>query len=186
MQVDQEMLFEIILASNYLDIKPLLDVGCKTVANMIKGSHQRKSVRHSTSQMTSPLRRKSRFAGRMSGPRTVKFGIRYCGWVSDTTHVHLWTNAVPFPAIRSRFFTHASIWCFPPLCHHTHCISKVLPPSIDRKLGIVGLWSICFSAFHVFYIANEPTAWRSGKSGLGVADGRTGVYWSGRHLLSRE
>lgn len=24
-------------ASNYLDIKPLLDVGCKTVANMIKG-----------------------------------------------------------------------------------------------------------------------------------------------------
>lgn len=37
MQVDQEMLFEIILASNYLDIKSLLDVGCKTVANMIKG-----------------------------------------------------------------------------------------------------------------------------------------------------
>ncbi|KAI9888956.1 MAG: hypothetical protein M1814_006134 [Vezdaea aestivalis] len=37
MQVDQEMLFEIILASNYLDIKALLDIGCKTVANMIKG-----------------------------------------------------------------------------------------------------------------------------------------------------
>ncbi|KAL1850977.1 hypothetical protein VTK73DRAFT_9566 [Phialemonium thermophilum] len=37
MQVDQEMLFEIILASNYMDIKGLLDVGCKTVANMIKG-----------------------------------------------------------------------------------------------------------------------------------------------------
>lgn len=36
MQVDQEMLFEIILAANYLDIKALLDVGCKTVANMIK------------------------------------------------------------------------------------------------------------------------------------------------------
>jgi S-phase kinase-associated protein 1 len=60
MQVDQEMLFEIILvsfafirfwaymkvimltlsflsAANFLDIKALLDVGCKTVANMIKG-----------------------------------------------------------------------------------------------------------------------------------------------------
>ncbi|KAH9977375.1 ubiquitin-protein ligase [Lactifluus volemus] len=37
MAVDQEMLFEIILAANYLDIKPLIDVGCKTVANMIKG-----------------------------------------------------------------------------------------------------------------------------------------------------
>ncbi|CAK7198858.1 E3 ubiquitin ligase complex SCF subunit scon-3 [Sporothrix eucalyptigena] len=37
MQVDQEMLFEIILAANYMDIKALLDVGCKTVANMIKG-----------------------------------------------------------------------------------------------------------------------------------------------------
>ncbi|KAK3333608.1 Skp1 family, dimerization domain-containing protein [Cercophora scortea] len=37
MQVDQELLFEIILAANYLDIKALLDVGCKTVANMIKG-----------------------------------------------------------------------------------------------------------------------------------------------------
>lgn len=37
LQVDQEMLFEIILTANYLDIKPLLEVGCKTVANMIKG-----------------------------------------------------------------------------------------------------------------------------------------------------
>ncbi|CAG8757100.1 22873_t:CDS:2, partial [Racocetra persica] len=34
--VNQDMLFEIILAANYLDIKPLLDIGCKTVANMIK------------------------------------------------------------------------------------------------------------------------------------------------------
>jgi len=33
----QETLFELILAANYMDIKPLLDLACAKVASMIKG-----------------------------------------------------------------------------------------------------------------------------------------------------
>lgn len=35
--VEQEILFEMILAANFMDIKPLLDLTCATVASMIKG-----------------------------------------------------------------------------------------------------------------------------------------------------
>ena len=40
LEVDMDTLFELILAANYLDIKDLLDVTFKTVANMIKGKTQ--------------------------------------------------------------------------------------------------------------------------------------------------
>jgi S-phase kinase-associated protein 1 len=38
-EVPQETLFELILAANYMDIKPLLDLTCAKVASMIKGTH---------------------------------------------------------------------------------------------------------------------------------------------------
>ncbi|XP_075227956.1 S-phase kinase-associated protein 1-like [Lycorma delicatula] len=37
LKVDQATLFKLITAANYLDIKGLFDVCCKTIANMIKG-----------------------------------------------------------------------------------------------------------------------------------------------------
>lgn len=36
-KVDQSILFQIILAANFLDIKDLIDLGCRTVANLIHG-----------------------------------------------------------------------------------------------------------------------------------------------------
>merc|ERR1712060_589892 len=37
--IDQEILFELISAANYLDIKSLLDLTCAKVASMIKGEN---------------------------------------------------------------------------------------------------------------------------------------------------
>lgn len=36
-RVDQPVLFELILAANFLNVRSLLDLTCKTVADMIKG-----------------------------------------------------------------------------------------------------------------------------------------------------
>jgi S-phase kinase-associated protein 1 len=35
--VDRETLFELTLAANYMDVKPLLDLCCATTASLIKG-----------------------------------------------------------------------------------------------------------------------------------------------------
>lgn len=45
LKIDQELLFELIRAANYLHVKGLLDVCCKTVANMIKGQISGEAIR---------------------------------------------------------------------------------------------------------------------------------------------
>ncbi|KAL5722202.1 suppressor of kinetochore protein mutant [Ranunculus cassubicifolius] len=37
MKIDQAVLFDLIMAANYLNVKGLLDLTCQTVADMIKG-----------------------------------------------------------------------------------------------------------------------------------------------------
>eukprot|EP01033_Poteriospumella_lacustris_P010088 gene10088-7202_t len=44
--VDQDVLFELILAANYMDIKPLLDLTCATVASWIKGKNAEEIRKH--------------------------------------------------------------------------------------------------------------------------------------------
>jgi hypothetical protein len=56
-----------------LDIKALLDVGCKTVANMIKGKSPEEIRKTFNIQNDLLQRKKTRSAGRTSGLRS-KFG----------------------------------------------------------------------------------------------------------------
>ena len=50
LKVDQETLFKVIPAANYLNIKKLLDLTCKTLANILKGRILRRFVTSSTSE----------------------------------------------------------------------------------------------------------------------------------------
>ena len=67
LKVDQETLFKVIPAANYLNIKKLLDLTCKTLANILKGRILRRFVTSSTSETVWLQKRRSRSRRRMSG-----------------------------------------------------------------------------------------------------------------------
>ena len=44
LDVDQDFLFHLIMAANYLNIENLLDKSCEKVANMIKGKYTQRNT----------------------------------------------------------------------------------------------------------------------------------------------
>eukprot|EP00178_Gracilaria_changii_P019519 TRINITY_DN56554_c0_g1_i1.p1 TRINITY_DN56554_c0_g1~~TRINITY_DN56554_c0_g1_i1.p1 ORF type:complete len:158 (-),score=28.98 TRINITY_DN56554_c0_g1_i1:18-458(-) len=51
-ELEQPVLFDLILAANFLDIKPLLDLACKKVAKMIKAAKSPEEIRETFNIIT--------------------------------------------------------------------------------------------------------------------------------------
>lgn len=73
--IDKEILFELILAANYMDIRPLLDLCCAKVASMIRGKtvEQIRSEFNIVNDFTPEKKQES--GKRTSGARTLRVHI---------------------------------------------------------------------------------------------------------------
>jgi len=67
--IEQETLFELILAANYMDIKSLLDLTCAKVASMIKGKTPEQIRQTFNIRKDFLRRRRSRSSMKISGAR---------------------------------------------------------------------------------------------------------------------
>merc|ERR1711964_864991 len=68
--IEQEILFELILAANYLDIRSLLDLACAKVASMIKGKNTEEIRKQYNIVNDFTPKRRRRSVRRIAGART--------------------------------------------------------------------------------------------------------------------
>ncbi|CAN6686056.1 unnamed protein product [Malus baccata var. baccata] len=87
MKIDQNTLFDLILAANYLNMKGRLDLRCQTVADMIKGKTPEKIARPPTSRTIALLRKKRRFVAKNRVLLRLKKALKNFGLLDNKSNM---------------------------------------------------------------------------------------------------